>query len=264
MPINKVTHSAFLKIERASEHIEDIKKVLRDDPPFSYVVQSNTHIKRRQALVKRNTASIERIAIISGDAIHNLRAALDHVYWQIVSPHVTDPRARKGIQFPFSDTAGRLNEAVSSRSAEKVSAGFFNCLIDLKPYLEYGGNKPLALIHAMDVEDKHKLLIPVGDYKEITSSFMRNHFSDFPSSLTLRAGHNMVDADWGIRTTKDNMGDNIEAGIFEKKIDVPVNVVFAVEGLNYNDSVVLTLNNFIDVTKFAITAMVSAAFPNNS
>ena len=259
MSKNHLTHSAYLKIDRAAEHVNEINKILRENPPFSYVVQ--TYIQSRQctSMVKRNKPSIERIACVSGDAIHNLRAALDHVYWSIVSPHVTDVKARKNIQFPYSETLARLNDAVSNRMAQKVSADFFDVFINLKPYSEKGGNKLLALIHTLDVEDKHRLLIPTGDYKQITSEIMLAHgFTGFPAGLTINAGQNMIDAVWQFRSIDpNNIGTAIHGdSVFEKEINIPVDVVFPVRELDFVGPVIPTLYKLIDVTKETIAEMI--------
>lgn len=259
MSKDHLTHSAYLKIDRATEHINEINKILRENPPFSYVVQTNIQARECAALVKRNKPLIERIACISGDAIHNLRTALDHVYWSIVSPCVSDVKARKNIQFPHSKTWAGLNEAVSNRMAQKVSADFFKVLINLKPYSEKGGNKLLSLIHTLDVEDKHRLLIPTGDYKQITSEIMfANGFTDFPAGLTISGGQNMIDAHWPFNTIDpSNIGTAICGdSVFEKEINVPVDVVFTVRELDFNGPVVPTFYKLIDVTKETIAEMI--------
>lgn len=143
--------------------------------------------------------------------------------------------------------------------AQKVSADFFNVLINLKPYSEKGGNKLLSLIHTLDVEDKHKLLIPTGDYKQITSEIMLAHgFTGFHPGLTINAGQNMVDAVWQFRTIDpNNIGTPIHGdSVFEKEINVPVDVVFSVSELDFNGPVIPTLYKFVDVTKETIAEMI--------
>ena len=167
------------------EYVRDLSEFIREQRPFSYVLQGNPRTGQRTTLPKKNKAVIAQIALIGGDIIHNLRAALDHAYWEIVSPFAKDDRERRKVQFPFVKSEARLEEALKDQLADRVSPSFFKALLDLKPYSEPGGNELLFLIEELDILDKHKLLIPIGDYTKTTAEFSAPKSPNFPVSCTV-------------------------------------------------------------------------------
>jgi hypothetical protein len=188
---------ADLKIERAAKHVDELNELFREKRPFSYVLETNTQTGERATFAKKNETVIADAANIAADIVHNLRTSLDQAYWQIVSRVVVTPREQRAIQFPFSETAARLDEAVKNRLANRVSPAFFQCLIDLKPHGEAGGNELLYLIHSLDAVDKHRFPIPMGNYARISSAMIRQQVPDFPASIiNVGFGQNRRDVAW--------------------------------------------------------------------
>lgn len=257
-----MTDSASLKIDRASEHVNELNVLFQKQLPFTYVLETDTKAGQRATFAKRNESVIHRAAIICGDAVHNLRAALDHAYWEIVSPFVTTDREGKQVQFPFSETEARLDDAVTKRLANRVSPSFHKLLLDMKPYGELGGNEYLSLIHELDILDKHKLLIPTGDYTRISSEILIKQVPDFPRGLVnCGFGQNNRDVVWNIqpmnraqRRAARIPGD----GVLEQILDVPVEIVFKVTGYVNSPPVIQTLHKMINVTNSTIQAMRNA------
>ena len=111
--------SANLKVERAAEHIAELNKLLHKQPPFLYVIETDIHANLRTLRPKQNETVVERAALICGDVLHNLRSSLDQAYWEIVSPHVSEPERRK-VQFPFCREANRLGEVIKGRLGDRA------------------------------------------------------------------------------------------------------------------------------------------------
>jgi hypothetical protein len=155
--------SANLKIDQAAKHVAALDELFRENRPFSYILETNVKTGERATFAKKNETVIDASRITIGDAVHNLRSALDHAYWGIVSSFAATEVERRKVQFPFSKTVARLDEAVKNRLADRVSPAFYQALIDLKPHGDPGGNELLYLIDEIDVLDKHKLLVPTGD-----------------------------------------------------------------------------------------------------
>src|SRR5579864_4992836 len=82
-------HGIRLKIERAKEHIRDldaaIKRFVQEQP---YTLGAKPHripeIEHTTLYVAEVKPIPDCISLIVGDAIHNLRSALDHLMWQLV------------------------------------------------------------------------------------------------------------------------------------------------------------------------------------
>jgi hypothetical protein len=178
-----MTDSAFLKVDRAAKHIDELNELFREKRPFSYVIETNTQTGQRATFAKKNEAVVNAAAVICGDVVHNLRTALDHAYWSIVSPHTTSERDRERVQFPFSKTEAFLRIAIQNRLAHWAGMGLYCALHRLKPHGEKGGNELLYLIHEADLIDKHRLLIPTANYTKLSSDEIRRQVPDFPMNL---------------------------------------------------------------------------------
>jgi hypothetical protein len=254
--------STISKIDRSLKHINELNELLREKRPFTYVVETNTKTGYRATFAKKNCPIVNEAANIAADVVHNLRTALDHAYWEIVSPRVPDPRARKNIQFPFSETAARLEEAIKNRLADRVSAVFFQALADLKPHGEPGGNELLYLIHKLDAVDKHKFPIPSGDYTRVNSELIRNEVADFPADLFDTAfGSNERDIVWYVDGfIRDSLGEIVPPTncLFEKKLDVPVDIVFEDSSDGKTRPFIPTLYKLADVTRETIRVIRAA------
>lgn len=257
--------SAMLKVKRASKGVRDLNELFRERRPFTYVIETNTKTGERATFPKKNKPVVDESALLSGEIVHNLRSALDHAYWEIVSPFAKTDRERKKIQFPFCETAARLEIAVKDRLAGRVSPSFFKALIGLKPYGEAGGNELLYLIDKMDILDKHKLLIPTGDYTTLSSDVIRKLIPDFPFNLTnVGVMGARRHATWKVpaHTLRAHDIGALRPPTtyqFEKEIDVPVDIVFNVGAHGTARPVVPTLNAMVDVAQETIKIIRAAA-----
>jgi hypothetical protein len=256
-----MTISAQLKIDRASKHIIELNELFSKERPFTYILETNTETGERATFAKKNETVIEAAAVICGDAIHNLRSALDHAYWDIVSPLVQEWELRN-VQFPFSETAARLDVSIKNRLAERVSPTFFKALVDLKPHGELGGNELLYLIHQSDIFDRHKLFIPTGDYTRISSDMIVAQVPDFPFRGTMGFGQNRRDVVWNVMPLTP--AQRIMAGlgaspILEKELNVPVDIVFAVGAGPHSRPMIPTLHQLVDITSTTISVLRNAS-----
>jgi hypothetical protein len=251
--------SAALKVDRATKHIVELNELFRVTRPFSYILETNTKTGERATYAKKNEALIDLAALICGDAIHNLRAALDHAYWDIVSPFAVTDRERRLVQFPFCKTEAGLDAAIKQRLANRVSEAFGQALRGLKPYEEAGGNETLYLVDELDIADKHRLLVPTGDYSVLSSDFMRRQVPDFPAGIgPMSFSQNVRHAVWRAfppMTRQQRRAAKMPSAIFEKELDVPVQIVFSVPRSGNPRPIIPTLYQMAEVTKAAIATI---------
>jgi len=246
----------LLKINRASNHVTELSELFRKKRPFTYVLERNLKTGQSSTFAKRNQSIANEAAVICGEIVHNLRSAIDHVFWDIVSPFAVDDREKRNIQFPFRETKEKFDETMEKGMAKRVSESFVRTLIDLKPYADNDGNKALYLIHHLNITDKHRLLIPTGNYTRLSSELMREQVPDFPAGLNNCAfGNTGRDVSWP--TSKMNRHKRRamkfpKSGILEQELKVPVDIVFS-GGLSAGlMPVVPMLHQFIDVTRKTI------------
>ena len=193
--------SAEVKVDRASHHLDELKWLLSAEKLFTYVADTSWFPRRRQIRAKRNEVACTRTALICGDIVHNLRSALDHVYWDRVSPCVTDPKKFRYIQFPIVDDEAHLERKLKDCSADVVSPAFVQAIRDLRPYRSAVGHSSLWQINELDIRDKHKLLILIGEAKDYAAEELKRQVPDFPfqvSGVVVMGMNGVCDWGWGL------------------------------------------------------------------
>ena len=150
---------AWIKLARASRHIDELRTNARtylDSKPYEIA----QHEEPNGDLVYR--LKIARLiprewAGIVGDAVHNIRAALDLMVWQLVERNGGVPSRETcfPIGKPPPDYEPQMRRALSG-----VHPLAMRMIRRLRPY--YGGNSVLAQLHSIDIEDKHRVLLIVG------------------------------------------------------------------------------------------------------
>lgn len=148
-----------IKIGRANTHLDDF------DEQAQAVVAAyrNAVVRERDEDRSEYVFSIERVppldpvlGAILGDAIHNLRAALDHLAWQAVIAGGGNPTG--DTNFPVLDVAPTADRYGRTRVqiAPGIPKRLQEVLDTFQPYKR--GNPtthPLHVIHRLDIDDKH-------------------------------------------------------------------------------------------------------------
>lgn len=138
-----------------------------------------------------------KIPLAVGDAIHNMRSALDILAVEAVSLSGGNP---KNVYFPFATDEDNLDDRIKSKNFHRASAEAIDLLKSFKPHS--AGNELLRAIHDLDITDKHHLMIPTAEgaiipYVKIgTNSFSNLKVSSsiadiaYPKSVTpIIVGH---------------------------------------------------------------------------
>lgn len=248
--------SSYLKIGLAVEHIDKVNKFLAEERPFRYIVETDAKNGWRSTYAKPNEAVVDRLSLYSSDAVQNLRDAIDHAYYAVVSPFVTDAQKQR-VQFPFSKTAEGLESAVCRRYAKKVSSDFFDAIIKLKPHGDLGGNKLLYFMSLINNAAKHASLTPVGYFVEMHVGDVRKYYipdflPDLIENSTVGFGQNWIDATWNIKpfTMHDWIVHKVpRSGIIKNEVDIPIDVTFEGRVRGNRMLVAQTLDQFVDVTR---------------
>jgi hypothetical protein len=99
------------------------------------------------------------LALPIGDAIQNIRSALDHLVYELAPPNV---RKKNKTQFPIYTDERRFKERSTSQIEGIV--GDERTLIErVQPFnAPHGANdNPLTVLNQLSNRDKHRLLVPV-------------------------------------------------------------------------------------------------------
>lgn len=173
-----------LKLGRARVHVSEVERELSqfaEREPYQIIGRTST-LGRQTYEVGLKEPFPDSIPLAIGDAIHNLRTALDHMACDLVR---LNGKSTKGVYFPFAADANALNDQIKAKNFHRAPAAAVALLRHLQPYKS--GNRALRAIHDLDVHDKHELLIPVvhgvrpgriviGDPDNPTATLVGNSF----------------------------------------------------------------------------------------
>jgi hypothetical protein len=147
-----------LKIKRANQHIGELNESLNAfvKTDFCRISLENNGGKY---IVKMDTTKPLPCEwpLIIGDAIHNLRSALDIAQCELVS--LAGGAPTDWTRFMFAENRNELIDKLG-KGVLKGAPDVVVMIADvIKPYTTR--DNPLAAMHSLDIADKHTLLLPV-------------------------------------------------------------------------------------------------------
>jgi hypothetical protein len=173
-------HGSKLKIERANQHILELNAALNEfggTDFYSLRVEEDPHTSNRVLKFGITKPLPERVPLMIGDALHNLRTALDFIASELVR-RANGPM--KYIKFPVRETREEVEGALRHGEIRVTHPSVIAAILDeVKPYK--GGNDALCALHDLDIADKHLLLIPVvsvAALKHVNAKVGSNVFED--------------------------------------------------------------------------------------
>jgi hypothetical protein len=168
--VGELLNAPWLKIERAKHHIHDLNREMDAflaERPYALVYRDDPDTRHRLVCIKTNKAIPEEFSLMLGDAIHNTRSALDLLIFGMVGDKAP-PDAR--VQFPFCKRKETLDATLKNTHVQLAGKKVIDAIKALKPYP--GGNELLSGLNALDIADKHKLILPVGRFGDLTPEML--------------------------------------------------------------------------------------------
>jgi hypothetical protein len=148
-----------LKLKRADKHIRELNSVLTsylNAHVFPLYTEKDPKTGRDNLRLKKPTEPIPgEVPLILGDAIHNIRSALDYMMWDMIT--AVGGKPSRYTQLPFRQTRDELIDTMKG-GLNRIPTIYDFILNDVRPYKS--GNPALWGLHNLDIVDKHKLLIP--------------------------------------------------------------------------------------------------------
>lgn len=144
------------KLRRAAAHIRTLEVAIADYFKTDwYTCDFNLSPEGQYNLAVVVRGSPQDFGLIVGDAVHNLRAALDLLAVEAVGRNGGNT---KNVYFPFADSAANFDDMIKRRNFHRASPDDQAAIRQLQPYT--GGNQLLRSLHDLDIQDKHHSLIP--------------------------------------------------------------------------------------------------------
>jgi hypothetical protein len=153
-----------LKIKRANKHIADLNSMLSifsNSDFYGLSIENDakqgTNFLRIE--VDESGFPMDDAVLIIGDALHNLRSALDHLYYKVVIHCGGKPT--QWTRFPIFDSGDYLVTRLDSALEKKqITVPVARQILDvIKPYQT--GNPALWSLHQLNITDKHEMFVPV-------------------------------------------------------------------------------------------------------
>lgn len=166
-----------LKIDRAKKHLSELEAVIREhirsnpyrlicdlkeapsikSPHADFVIPA--HLAYHYHIAK--TAPLpDETRLIFGDVVHNLRAALDLLAYDLISANGGD---KKRSFFPFHEEARNFENALSEGQISVVPKEIKDLLrTEIQPY-RGGKGDAIWRMNKLDNIDKHRLLLATED-----------------------------------------------------------------------------------------------------
>lgn len=157
--------SAYLKVSRAQKHIGDLEKAFAAfvaDDPYTMSIQNDPQggLSVRLKLTKPMP---NEIGLIIGDAVHNLRASLDHAVWELIG--LDGGTQDRWTKLPASST-GVIDYKAMCRGIKTPRDDTKQFFVDLAVHNESGSL--LYALHLLDNTDKHVIILPLLEAGTLT------------------------------------------------------------------------------------------------
>jgi hypothetical protein len=160
--------SAKLKLDWAKRHVSDLQSA------FDEFVRTHRYTTRIGNDPKTGEITIEllfneqiptTLSLVLGDAIHNLRTALDHAVWELI-----------GLDGGTQDRSTSLPTASNQRDYEAACNGVKTPREDTKKFLiglaayKGGAGDELYSLHLLDNAEKHRTITPLAAIARVASA----------------------------------------------------------------------------------------------
>jgi len=150
-----------LKVERAKKHILDLEATWATFFEGAYEVASkdDLHTGERTYYLASVRDIPHEIPLIVGDALSNLRSALDHLAHHLVIVGTGSPGPFPHVYFPIAKDTAEYNTKRDGR-IKGMRQDAIDAINAIEPY-ESGAGKILWHLHCLNNIDKHRLLLTV-------------------------------------------------------------------------------------------------------
>jgi hypothetical protein len=162
----------LVKVDRAYKHLIDLQlayaRFFGPPNPYEIIPQDDFKTAERTFYLRIHKEIPSEFSALIGDIAHNLRSALDHLAWHLVQISPVFPKAKdRDIYFPIFEDASGYGKG-KMRKIQGMSDAAIQAIDDIKPYGRLDKSSPMAGIgnlalywlNAIDLQDKHRLLIP--------------------------------------------------------------------------------------------------------
>jgi hypothetical protein len=150
---------ARAKIERANVHIAEVEgRVNALEQTDNAIVEIHPEHGTERLTHTLDESAFDALALVVGDAVHNLNCALDYIWLETIE-RIVPANVNDRAKFPVHETIGQLKGALKAGNIDTTCPHLFTFMVDeIRPCAE--GNPAIWPVHCFANRDKHRLLIP--------------------------------------------------------------------------------------------------------
>ncbi len=148
--------SAKLKIIRANQHLLDFEARFAEyvaTNPHRFSIYNDPESGQPKIRIRFESDRTKTFSLIVGDAIHNLRAALDHMTWEVIG--LDGGTQNRYTKLPTADN--RVDYEAACKGIETPSNWVKSLFISLEVF-PGGQGDGLYALNQFDITDKHTIL----------------------------------------------------------------------------------------------------------
>ncbi len=179
---------ARLKVDRAKTHIANFA-MTRNSLEDACAATVEHHEKGGQSLIHKipdHRTALDNLSLIAGDAIHNLRSALDFAWHSTVS-RVLPEKVSGNTKFPVRETREAVQGALHGIEVDTKCIPLFECIMSqIQPY-KGGQNSVVWTLHNLDISDKHLLLLGLDPIGHVAGIVVRDQNGELSTSNSMVA-----------------------------------------------------------------------------
>jgi hypothetical protein len=206
MAMNTNIGHAVLKVNRANKHIADVKEAFRAlEESYTSTIQRNpdTGIQEVVHAIPSLELALQELSPIVGDAVHNLRSALDIAWYSTILRLLPD-KISDWTKFPVKETRKGVEDALHGIEVDtRCSTLFEYIMFQIQPY-KGGHNSAVFVLNELDILDKHMIPLELASRAHVRGISTRDK-----NGQTWR-GTSMLTKNTGISVTSFEEGMEIE------------------------------------------------------
>jgi hypothetical protein len=156
------------KLRRAREHVDELEGYIGSrlrGQTYHLAHQFDADSRVYKLLFEEPPAMPPEFGVRIGDAVHNLRSALDHLVWQLIRANGRNPKQQPASpQFPiYAAKPVPRDDWDPWARIEWVSPPARTFIEGFQPYQPGNGgiDDPLAVLQKLSNRDKHRVIVPV-------------------------------------------------------------------------------------------------------
>jgi hypothetical protein len=125
-----------LKLHRARQHVQTLNAQVAsfgDRDPYAFVEQLEPQLGQHVVRVKVQREPLPMWSALVGDALQDMRAALEHLAYALAVAYSGEPDDPEKVSFPITDTLGKFN-AVRKQKIGLIDPAAQALIQEVQPY----------------------------------------------------------------------------------------------------------------------------------